>query len=67
MSTTEAMVTIMKGMGDILGKATNAINVGNVQNVIEDFNMKLEEQQGVNEMLDDAFEGDEDVADDQVG
>ena len=57
----------MKGMGDILGKATNAINVGNVQNVIEDFNMKLEEQQGVNEMLDDAFEGDEDVADDQVG
>jgi hypothetical protein len=60
------MVSIMKGMGEILGKATNSININNVQNVIEDFNMKLEEQAGVNEMLDEAFEGDDEVADDQA-
>ena len=57
----------MKGMGQILGKATEGVNIGNIQTVIEDFNVKLEEQQNVNEMLDDAFEADEDVADDQVG
>jgi charged multivesicular body protein 2A len=64
-STTEAMVSIMKGMGQILGKATDSINVNNVQNVIEDFNMKLEEQANVNEMLDEAFETEDEVADDQ--
>ena len=65
-STTEAMVNIMKGMGQIMGKATDAINVNNVQNVIEDFNMKMEEQEGVNEMLSDAMDGDEDVVNDEV-
>lgn len=52
-------------MGKILGKATDGINVTNVQNVIEDFNQKLEEQSNVNEMLDDAFDNDQEVADDQ--
>ena len=66
MTTTEAMVSIMKGMGDILGRATDAVNVNNVQNVIEDFNMKMEEQQGVNEMLSDAFDDDAVDTDDAV-
>ena len=65
-TTTEAMVSIMKGMGNILGKATDAVNVNNVQNVIEDFNMKMEEQQGVNEMLSDAFDDDTVDTDDAV-
>ena len=60
------MVNIMKGMGTIMGKATDAINVNNVQRVIEDFNMKMEEQEGVNEMLNDAMDQDEDVVDDEV-
>lgn len=66
MATTEAMVNIMKGMGQIMGKATDAINVNNVQRVIEDFNMKMEEQEGVNEMLNDAMDQDDNVVDDEV-
>ena len=60
------MVNIMKGMGQIMGKATDAINVNNVQKVIEDFNMKMEEQEGVNEMLNDAMDQDDNVVDDEV-
>ena len=66
MSTTEAMVQIMKGMGQIMGKATDAINVNNIQNVVEDFNMKMEQQEGVNEMLNDVMDQDEDTVDDDV-
>ncbi len=60
------MVNIMKGMGQILGKATDGVNMNNIQHTIEDFNMKLEEQQGINEMLEDAFDDDEEVEDDTV-
>lgn len=67
MSTTQAMVEIMKGMGQIMGKATEAINVNNIQHVVEDFNMKMEEQEGVNEMLNDVMDQDEDEVDDEVG
>ena len=66
MTTTEAMVNIMQGMGKILGKTTEGINMNNIQNVIEDFNYKMEEQQGMNEMLEDAFDQDEEVIDDTV-
>ena len=65
-STTEAMVNIMKNMGKIMGKATDNLNMNNIQATIEDFNMKLEEQQGINEMLEDAFDDDEDIEDDHV-
>ena len=60
------MVNVMKGMGQIMGKATDAINVNNVQRVIEDFNMKMEAQEGVNELLNDAMEDDDVVTDDDV-
>ena len=66
MSSTETMVDVMKTMGKIMGKTTEGININNVQAVVEDFNMKMEEQQGVNEMLEDAFGTDEDTADDVV-
>ena len=65
-STTEAMVGIMKGMGDILGQATAQINMGNIQNVIQDFNYKMEQQEGINEMLEDAFDADEDEIEDDA-
>ena len=64
--TTEAMVNVMKGMGQIMGKATDAINVNSVQRVIEDFNMKMEAQEGVNELLNDAMDDDEVTTDDDV-
>lgn len=56
----------MKGMGQILGKVTEGVDINNIQAVIEDFNFKMEEQQGMNEMLEDAFDGDEEVIDDTV-
>ena len=64
--TTEAMVNVMKGMGQIMGKATDAIDVNTVQRVIEDFNMKMEAQEGVNELLNDAMDDDEVTTDDDV-
>ena len=60
------MVNIMKGMGQMMGKATDAININNVQRVVEDFNMKMEEQEGVNEMLNDAMDQEENNVDDEV-
>lgn len=59
-------MNIMKGMGSILGKTTEAVNINNIQAVVEDFNYKMEEQQGINEMLEDAFDEDEEVIDDTV-
>ena len=49
-----------------MGKATDAIDVNNIQHVIEDFNMKMEAQEGVNEMLNDAMDDDDNVVDDDV-
>ena len=65
-ATTEAMVGIMKGMGDLLGHATAQVDMGNIQGVIQDFNMKMEEQEGLNEMLEDAFEDEEEIEDEAV-
>ena len=56
----------MRGMGEMMGKATSAINVNNVQQVIENFNMQMEQQEGVNEMLNDAMDQDENLVDDEV-
>ena len=63
-ATTEAMVNIMKNMGQLLGKATDQINMGNIQNVIEDFTMNMEKNENMNEMMSDAFEADEEEIDD---
>ena len=61
-STTTAMVGIMKGMGDLLGKATNNVDMNNINQVIQDFNYKMEQQEMMQEMMDDAME-DEDMDD----
>ena len=61
-STTTAMVDIMKGMGDLLGKATNNVDMNNINQVIQDFNYKMEQQEMMQEMMDDAME-DEDMDD----
>ena len=63
-ATTDAMVGIMRGMADVLGKSTGNVNINNIQGVIEQFNVRMEEQQGVNEMLEDVVGGDEAVAED---
>ena len=61
-STTTAMVDIMKGMGDLLGRATNNVDMNNINQVIQDFNYKMEQQEMMQEMMDDAME-DEDMDD----
>ena len=58
-STTEAMVSIMKGMGEIVGRTSENLNVNNIQAVIENFNMKMEESAGMQEVIDDAMADDE--------
>ncbi len=63
-SSVEAMVTVMKNMGQYLNKANQGININNIQGVIENFNMKLEEQENIGEMMDDAMDVDEDEIDD---
>lgn len=57
-STTEAMVSVMKNMGDIIGKTTDGLNVNNIQAVIENFNVKMEEHANMAELIDDAMADD---------
>ena len=63
-STTEAMVGIMKNMGTLLGKATDSVNMNNIQQTVEEFQMNMEKNENMNEMMSDAFEADEDVIED---
>ena len=65
-STTEAMIDVMKGMAGILGQSNAQINMGNINNVIQDFQMKMEQQEGLQEMMEDAFEDDDEIEDDAV-
>ena len=65
-STTEAMVGIMKNMGALLGKATDSVNMNNIQTVVEDFQMNMEKNENMNEMMSDAFEADEDEIEDHA-
>lgn len=41
-ATTETLVSIMKGMGDVMKAGNEAIDVKNVQMAIEVFNMECE-------------------------
>lgn len=61
------MVEIMKKMGQLLNKSTQDVNVNNIQQVIEQFNMGLEQQENIGEMISDAMDQDEDeIEDDDV-
>lgn len=54
-------------MGTLLGKANAGVDMNNIQQVIEDFNLKMEQQENMGEMIQDAFDDDEeDIEDNEV-
>ena len=59
------MVGIMKKMGEFLNKSNEGVNINNIQQVIEQFNMGLEQQENMGEMIQDAMDQDEDEIEDQ--
>ena len=63
----EAMVTVMKNMGQLMGKTTDGLNVNNIQNAIETFNLRMEEHENMTEMVDDVMANDNnDVEENEV-
>ena len=55
-SSTTAMVEVMQKMGQLLNKSNQGININNIQQVIEQFNMGLEQQENMGEMIQDAMD-----------
>lgn len=63
-STTQTLVDTMKNMAGMLGQTANAVDVNNIQHVITDFNVNLEKQNVMGEMMEDAMDmGDEEIDD----
>jgi len=63
-ATTQTLVETMKGVAGMLNKTSAAVNVNNIQNVIQDFNMQMEKQGVMGEMMEDAMDIGEDEIDD---
>ena len=55
----------MQGMTKLLSKSSATVNMNNIQQTIEGFNMQLEQQNSIGEMMQDAFEEDEEEIEDQ--
>ena len=63
-ATTQTLVDTMKGVAGILSKTSNQVNVNNIQQVITDFNMQMDKQTAMGEMMEDAMDmGDDDIDD----
>lgn len=54
----------MKNMGSIMKKTADSIDVNNIQKVITDFNMQLEKNEVVSELVSDAMDQDDDEIED---
>ena len=54
----------MKNMGNIMKKTADSIDVNNIQKVITDFNMQLEKNEVVSELVSDAMDQDDDEIED---
>lgn len=63
-STTDTLVNTMKNMAGILNKSANAIDVNSIQHIIADFNMSLEKNTVMGELVEDAMDMGEDEVDD---
>ena len=55
----------MQGMTKLLGKSNQNVNINNIQQIIEGFNMQMEQQENIGEMMQDAFDQDEEEIDDR--
>lgn len=63
-ATTQTLVETMKGVAGMLNKTSAAVNVNNIQNVIQDFNNQMEKQSVMGEMMEDAMDMGEEEIDD---
>ena len=63
--TTDAMVNTMKNMAQIMGKSANSVDINNIQRTITEFNMNLEKQEAMGELVEDAMEMDQEEIEDQ--
>lgn len=63
-STTQTLVDTMKNMAGMLGKSSNAVDVNNIQKTITEFNVSLEKQQAMSELVEDAMDMDDEGVDD---
>jgi hypothetical protein len=63
-TTSQALVETMKNMGTIMKKTADSIDVNNIQKVITDFNMQLEKNEVVSELVSDAMDQDDDEIED---
>lgn len=54
----------MRGVAGMLSKTSNSVDVNNIQHVINDFNVQMDKQQAMGDMMEDAMDmGDEDIDD----
>ncbi|KAL4510103.1 hypothetical protein ABPG72_010296 [Tetrahymena utriculariae] len=65
-ATTETLVSIMKGMGQVMKAGNDAIDVKNVQMAIEIFNQECEKQNIMQEQIQDIMSQDEDDMGDEA-
>lgn len=63
-STTQTLVGTMQKMATMLGKSSNAIDINTIQKTITDFNVGLEKQSAMSELVEDAMDMDEEAVDD---
>lgn len=63
-STTQTLVETMSKMAHIMGKTSESVNINNIQGTITQFNMALEKQTAMGELVEDAMDMDEDDIDD---
>lgn len=63
-ATTQTLVQTMKGVAGMLNKTSASIDVNNIQQVIQDFNLQMDKQQAMGDMMEDAMDmGEEDIDD----
>merc|ERR1711976_1158870 len=62
--TTQALCDTMSQMNSIMGRASKAVDINNIQKTITQFNMATEKNQIVGEMMEDAMDIGEDMTDD---
>jgi len=63
-ATTQTLVDTMKGVAGMLNKTSESVNVNNIQHIIQDFNVQMDKQQAMGDMMEDAMDmGEEDIDD----
>ena len=65
-ATTEAMINVMKGLSGILGNNMANFDLSTMTSALQDFQIKMEEQEGMNDLMRDALLEEDEIEDDDV-